>query len=328
MLFLTLRPFKKKKRKDRTEQTHCLHKMSAPFRACCISLLSGPEDYRIRNRAVYFAGSLTIEAAVALPLMILAIWMLIFPLKVMESERRLQNRLETTAKALAVMKYIEQAGDRLLKPDADLEELTGSWKGAAEASFGQAAVRALPETKLMEDLRFSPDTSILTGENGADPAMIYAELYYSLHFPDSVFRLLPVRKSLVVNRRAWIGSKGGRGRERYGGTGSDLDTEEDWIVYVGKNGTRYHLDPGCHYLSNKMSSADASAIAALRNLSGARYHPCPSCRPGTSGTVYYFESGTAYHATEKCKAVTAYARAVPLSEVIHLGACSYCGRGH
>jgi len=327
MLFITSGPFRKKKRNDRTEQTHCLYKMSAPFRACCISLLSEPDENRTDKRFLYFAGSLTIEAAAVLPLMILAIWVLIFPLKVMESERRLQNRLETTAKALAVMKYIEQTGDGMLKPDADLEELAGSWEGAAAASFGQAAICALPETKLMKDLCFSPDTSILTGENGADPAMIRAELYYSLHFPDGVFRLLPVRKSLVVNRRAWIGSKGGRGRERYGGVGNDTDAG-DRIVYVGKDGTRYHLDPGCHYLSNRMSTADASVIAGLRNVSGARYHACPSCRPGASGTVYYFESGTAYHATENCKAVTAYARAVPLSEVIHLGACSYCGKGH
>ena len=43
---------------------------------------------------------------------------------------------------------------------------------------------------------------------------------------------------------------------------------------------------------------------------------------------WYFENGTAYHSTENCKAITAYAKAVPLSEAEHLGPCSYCSKKH
>lgn len=39
------------------------------------------------------------------------------------------------------------------------------------------------------------------------------------------------------------------------------------------------------------------------------------------------ESGTAYHRSEHCKAIIAYAKEVKLKDVSHLGPCSYCSQG-
>ena len=270
-------------------------------------------------------GSLTIEAAIALPIVIMAIWLLILPLRVMESERMVQNRLETTARALSFSGYIQETGEKKLKYVEKYADIIDGVQELAGEGVALASVLSMPEAKLMDMIRFGTETSVLSDSGGHDPDIIHMELEYELALPSKMFCILPVHKSLVTHRRAWTGSEGGRGRDTYGAVGGAADTE-DPIVYVGKNSTRYHKDPHCHYLANKMKTADAAEIQSFRNAGGAKYHACPSCKPGTSGTVWYFESGTAYHSTESCKAITAYARAVPLSEAAHLGPCSYCSK--
>lgn len=270
-------------------------------------------------------GSLTIEAAIALPIVIMAIWLLVLPLKVMESERIIQNRLETTAHALSFSGYLRETGEKNLKHVEKYADIIDSVHELAGEGVALESVLSMPEAKMMDMMRFGPGTTVLSDSAGHDPDMIHIELEYELALPSKMFRILPVHKSLVVHRRAWTGSEGGRGRETYGGQSGETGAE-DPIVYVGKNSTRYHKDPHCHYLSNKMKTAGATEIQNFRNAGGARYHACPACKPGTSGTVWYFESGTAYHSTENCKAITAYARAVPLSEVAYLGPCTYCSK--
>ena len=48
-------------------------------------------------------------------------------------------------------------------------------------------------------------------------------------------------------------------------------------------------------------------------------------KAGEGDAVYIMKSGSRYHSDASCTAITAYVQAVKLSEVEHLGACSYCG---
>ncbi len=272
-----------------------------------------------------YRASLTVEAALALPVILFAMYLLIFPLRVMEAERRLQNRMETAAKQMTLEGYIEKTGKKLLKD----KEVSGTVENLAEGlkeGVVTGYILAAPETGLMEHMRFDDKTSVLSGENGADAAMVHLELEYRPQYPMTFFNFAAPDKVLVSHRRAWVGSAGGRGRDQYGMPLEEEEDEEDRIVYLGKTSTVYHEDPRCHYLSNDLMTADASQMKELRNASGAKYHACPSCRPSGSGAVYYSASGTAYHSSPDCKAITAYARAVHYHEVEGMRACSYCGR--
>ena len=279
---------------------------------------------RLSSLQIFHRASLTIEAAIVLPLFIFMMFILIFPLKVMEEERRLQNTAEAVGKKFATAEYVKTVGEELLKKDGgDNETLDGFINGAEEGlGLGIILAKAL-ELKSVSTPYFGEETAVFAGDN-AD--MFRVELKYDIKLPFTAYLIAPPTASVVVNRRAWTGSDGGRGRSKYT-LGEDAD-EADRIVYLGKTATVYHEDPGCHYISNVMQTTDASQIGALRNESGGRYHACPSCKPGKSGTVYYFENGTAYHASEQCKAITSYARAVKLSEVGDMRACSYCGKAH
>lgn len=281
-------------------------------------------EARLSSFQVFHRASLTIEAAIVLPLFIFMMFILIFPLKVMEEERRLQNTAEAVGKKLAAAEYVKAVGEELLKKDGDGNEGLDELINGAEEGLGLGVILAKAiELKSISNPYFGEETSVFAGD---DADMFKAELKYDIKLPFTAYRIANPTASMVVNRRAWTGSDGGRGRSKYTLNG-DTD-EEDRIVYLGKTATVYHEDPNCHYISNVMQATDASHIGELRNESGGKYHACPSCKPGKSGTVYYFENGTAYHSSEQCKAITSYARAVKLSEVQGMRACSYCGKAH
>lgn len=103
--------------------------------------------------------------------------------------------------------------------------------------------------------------------------------------------------------------------------------EDEQIVYIGKNSTRYHPDRNCHYLSNRLTAVSWEHMAEKRNINGGKYYPCVSCgkEAAKGSTVYIMSSGSRYHSRQDCKSITAYVRAVRRKDVKHLGACSYCG---
>ena len=283
-------------------------------------------------------GSMTLEAALMFPIMMMFMAVLLSPLYVMNEQRRLQNGLEAAAKDMSQAAYLRLLSEDMVNKD------NGAYEAAAElADIGLSTIsvyRALGEVdkSVLSELRLTEAYGLIgeseeeeDGESSlTDSELISFCVEYEPVYP-FIFRDLS-RKSLssVSSRRKWIGSKGGRGREKYGEPlmedGYELSEDGDRIVYVGKNSTRYHKDKGCHYLDNVLKGVDGDIVEELRNSSGARYHACPSCDASPEGTVYIFESGTAYHSSENCKAITAYSRACKLSEVEHLGPCSYCSR--
>ncbi len=278
-----------------------------------------------RHGSKIFKASITVEAALALPLMIFAIYFLIYPLKVMEAERKLQNVMEITAKEISKAEYLKETGEKYIAKDK--KDVLMNMIGGIEEGAGMAYVLASVDRDRFEFPLFTEDTSILSNDSGKDPYMIYMNLSYNVKQPVSAFEILPLKKSIVVNRRAWVGSKGGRGRSKYSDEYDEDEEDPDRIVYLGKTSSEvYHEDPNCHYLSNKLSVTDASKMKNLRNSNGGKYHACPSCKPGASGSVYYFENGTAYHSSEHCKAITAYSKSVKLSEIHGMRPCSYCGK--
>ena len=156
-----------------------------------------------------------------------------------------------------------------------------------------------------------------------DGEIITITLDYRYRLPFSVFGLPGVPQSVTASRRAWIG----RINEEEN-SGNEEGEEEDEIVYVGKNSTRYHISRGCHYLSNNLTTVPFSSVSSERNSGGGKYHACPRCANGiTGGSVYIMPSGTAYHADPGCTAINAYVKAVKKSEVEYLGPCHYCSGG-
>lgn len=275
------------------------------------------------NRAFGAAASITLEAAIMLPIFMFLMFFCLFPLKIMESERSLLSYMEKIGEKMAVAEYVKRIPEDKTEESSAGEFASGLIDGA-ETGAVYALILSKASEQPVKNLYFDTESTVFSDENEKDPSILYIELKYEPDMPFSIFSIMPMKKSIVINKRAWIGSQGGRGRSKY----DPESMEEDRIVYLSNNGSVYHEDPGCHYLSNVFLTAQAEQMPELRNESGGKYHACPSCRPGNTGRVYYFANGSAYHSSEGCSAVTSYARAVRLSEAEGLRACSYCGKSH
>ena len=289
--------------------------------------------YFFRTRLSFFMhGSMTIEAALGLPMLMFFSAVILAPLRVMDAQRMLQNTLEAAAKDMSMAAYVAELSEDMLSDRLeDAGGLTGSIYeivSAADLLFrlSKADGDVLEHMSIAEASGALDDTSEETG----DGELIYYRIRYEPSLPLGALSISQPELTSVVNRRKWTGSEGGRGRSKYGDSrdeeGYDLDDDGDRVVYVGKNGTRYHMDRHCHYIDNVMTPVPGDRVEELRNSSGARYHACPSCDAVPEGTVYIFESGTSYHSSEECKAIGSYAKACKLSEAEHLGPCSYCSR--
>ena len=284
------------------------------------------------------AASLTVEAALVLPLFLFAMYLLILPLRMMDTAREMQQICESVCQDTVQLLYLKSltkkdgpdaGGDEgtdgsgrsgEVRP-ADVEEtvtdlrlegaLTGNAVGMAAAAQARAKVKDGYVVHLL-----SLRSSIL-----GDGETVRLTLDYDYRLPFSVFGLGSIHQSVTAVRRAWTGRTEGGLMPASGESG----TEDSETVYVGKNSTRYHSSPSCHYLSNDLTAVSYESVSGERNSSGSKYHPCSRCAKGvTGGTVYISPSGTSFHTTESCSAITAYGRPVPKSEVAHLGPCSYC----
>lgn len=266
-------------------------------------------------------ASITVEAALCIPLMASAIVMLIMPLKIFDERRKLQNMLEAEARSISNAAYISTLSEELINTGADIDEYRKEID-LLKSNAVKASITGKINKDIFENIKFDEKTSVM---EGSDDSMIRFYLDYEIKTPVNFLGLNRMKMSSIVSRRAYIGSEGGRGREKYSGKAEENQYKEDKIVYVGKNRSRYHLNRKCHYISNDIKSADIKELKTMANKDGKYYRPCSACRPAKEGIVYYFENGISYHKNKDCRSLISYVEAVPLSEVIHLGACSYCG---
>ena len=238
------------------------------------------------------------------------------------TERKMQAGLEAVGEELSQYAYLLDSVER-----GNLGSIPGA--GEAALAFCQnAAVVAAPiyaYGKTMDycDTARVSHVSMLGSSIREDGETLDLVMEYDISFPFPVLGLSSLHRTVRSRRRCWIGREG-----RYGADANAGD-EDEQIVYVGKNSTRYHPDRSCHYLSNKLTAVAWESVSGKRNTDGSKYYPCASCakNAGKGSTVYIMPSGGRYHTMQDCNAIMAYVRAVKLKEVKHLGTCSYCGGG-
>lgn len=103
------------------------------------------------------------------------------------------------------------------------------------------------------------------------------------------------------------------------------------IVYVTKTGEVYHYKRNCSYIRIVPTGVVFENISDYRNVTKSRYRPCKTCVHGglqATDTVYITSDGTRYHSDKTCSKIWREVSAVYLSEVGDKRPCSKCGGGH
>lgn len=249
-----------------------------------------------RASAFTSKGSITLEAALVLPLFFFAVLCLVYLLEMMAIQTSIRNALYSTGKDVAMQAY--------MSPVISTEAIE------------KRIVRTIGEERLAKSMVVGGASGIDCRGSSSDwnTAVINLEVAYKLEVPVLMFRIPIISKEETLRIKGWTGYvEGGGGQVK------------DEIVYVTEHGIVYHKDMYCTYLELAIRAISPESLGELRNQSGGKYYPCESCGKNTPAVRYYItDYGDRYHTTLECSKVKRNMYAVPLDEVYGLGGCSKC----
>lgn len=255
----------------------------------------------IHERTSPFAskGSITLEAAMAVPIFFFAMLCLVYLLEAMCVQTTVRNAIYSVGKEIAQQAYTSPM--------------------ISTYGIEQHVIKNIGAEKLEKSI-------VSGGAKGIDcshsvsnwnTAVIDLSVQYQLDIPILMFRIPAISREETLRVKGWTG---------YAKSAEDAETQE--VVYVTDYGLVYHKNMNCTYLELSIRAVSASDIENLRNESGAKYYTCESCGGGvvTAGRVFITDYGNRYHTSLDCSKVKRNIYAVPLDEVYGLGGCSKCVR--
>ena len=249
------------------------------------------------STSTHYKASITVEAAMAVPIFFFAVISLIYLFEVMAVQTSVRSGLTYAGKIIAEESY----------PLAVIDP------GKVE----EYVVQAIGSDRLRRSIVTGGSTGIDCSESNMSIRTGIGKLTakYQIHIPVPIFYQEGITRTESIRVKAWTGYE----KEFIGFT-------DDETVYVTETGLVYHRNYHCTYLDLSIQMVPAGNIDALRNSDGGKYYACRICGGGNKGQVYITDSGNKYHNTLSCSGLKRTVYAVPLSEVIGKGACIRCGR--
>lgn len=291
----------------------------------------GIAAFRKRFLRVGMTASMTVEAALVLPLFMFFFCNVLFLLDVV----RLQSRVTAA---------LQQAGDRICEYAWYPEFAAGSGGsdggGGGGVQIPQAAGNILSAAWASGELRshlggdYMNHTCLRGGSGGI--SLLHSRILdgngiVELNADYRTRPFIPVlsgpdfRIRSTYYGHAWTGYEGGDG----GGGEAGGDSQGNEEVIVAEHGVVWHTDPDCVYLKPRIRAVNASSLKHLRANDGSIYHPCEYCHPSPSGKVYIAPDGNRYHSSADCSRITRTTHTETAEEAAgHLHPCPKCGHAH
>lgn len=242
-------------------------------------------------------GSMTIEAALTIPIFLFAVLCLIYLLEIQTIELRIKAAAQEAAK--------QAAEDIIIVPILNTYSLQ------------QDIIENIGSERL--------ERSIIEGGSGGIQCWtsyynsvneeVIVKVNYKIKLPVPGFLNLDIKKNVELKVKAWTGQV------------EHEDSDDEEIVYVTDTGSVYHTNYQCAYLQLSITFLPSSSLIDVRNESGGIYQPCEKCVHGQAmAGVYITKYGTKYHNSLSCSGVKRSIRAVKKSDVIGMGGCVKCAR--
>ena len=280
-------------------------------------------------------ASLTLEAAVVLPLYLFFFLALLSVMEMMQFSMTLDHHLSRISKQIALYAsadcLLEKPQAAAAQQEQTAQDTANGGSAAGEKVEGVAAT-VLADLYVERTLQERIPQGYRSGMGvQGDIALWRSNVLLKDDLVDLVatYEMKPrcnvfgIPDLLFVNRartRAWTGY-------RIGGTPEDTE-EKEQMVYVTETGTVYHLSRSCTHLDLKISPVTSEQLASSRNASGAGYTVCEVCgmRQAAQGTFYITKEGDRYHSSLECSGLKRTVYEIPISQVGDRRPCSRCSR--
>lgn len=257
------------------------------------------QDRRRASTSTRKKGSITVEAAMAVPIFFFATLALVYLLEILSVQTAVRSGLQEAGKKLAV-----QAVEVTAVIPANLE---------------REVVNSVGAERLERSIVDGGSSGIDCNGSYLSPLTGIGEIQaaYHVRIPVPVFNIAPISCKETMRIKAWTGYEAG-------GFG---DEDDNQIVYVTDTGVVYHKDPHCTHLDLSIHTTTASELGGLRNENGGKYHACEKCVRGShsGGNVYITNQGDRYHTSISCSGLKRTVYTTRISEVPGKRACSKCG---
>lgn len=258
----------------------------------------------LKRKAKKAKGSLTVEAAIVLPIFLFAMISIIYFCEIFRYSCVVSESIHQAAKAMAKIAYVSKD-----KQDIDNGVLEGV---------------VLSEIYVKNQVNSNLESVGIKQKNNS--------YYLSRIMKDDLIDLIVIEKINIPYGFLGISSIKVMDRARvhvfngYDNTKAQkVSTEEsNEIVYITKNGTVYHKDRNCSHLKITISNTVKENINKKRNINGGKYYPCEFC-DNKSVNCFYTEYGDRYHSSVSCPALKRNIISVNISETKGRRKCKSCG---
>ena len=307
--------------------------------------------------AFFQKASLTVEAALALPAVLLAAGLFFSLFSAQMLQLRLQKALDEIGEDVAVWSYVLEFADEYTGTDLSVLTDGGALSGALSGDGEDLALLLSRQTDLMEEVKIfllekgsavlwhqlvrewlirkigreKLDGSVLKG--GADGLSLEGstlhdrelDLILSYRISPRFGRIFGISAPVVQRscRRLWTGTKVVKEEEE------ETDPEEqEETVYVTEKGQAYHRDQNCRVFHVQPVSALLSEIPSLRNEEGKKYYPCERCADGRAEPLiaWITDFGVTYHYDRNCPGLKRTLIEISISEAREkYRPCGFCG---
>ena len=250
-----------------------------------------------RASAFTSKGSLTLEAAIVVPIFFFVMLSLAYLLEMMAIQTTIRNALYSAGKEAARQAY---AGTILTSGELEQRIVENVGIERLERSMIAGGISGIDcsETK-----------------RNWSTGVMNLNVQYQVEIPILMFRITPVTCEETIRIKGWTGYV------------PALDDEEKKdTVYVTETGIVYHRDADCTYLDMSIRSVHIEKLEELRNQSGGKYYACEACGNDRVSTEmrYITDYGTRYHTSLECKKIKRNVYAISMDEAYGLGGCSKC----
>lgn len=239
------------------------------------------------------SASITVEAALVLPVFLFAALSVLYLNKLLVYEEEVQWALDRIAR------------------EASVEYAVSEKKAVVTPAYYMVKMKRY----VSDDLQISMLRS--TFDEESQEICLTAD--YAAHAP---FPMISSRLFVMTQRvrtRAFTGVD----------TRAVEESGDDELVYVTKSGGVYHRDLSCSYLKLSISQIRYEDLAFLRSESGAKYYACESCCKGRAflgeEQIFICNYGNRFHSIRSCQKITRSIRQIKRSETGGRLPCSKCG---